>query len=117
MKTFQDNKGIVWRPIISVPTIIEICRDMDITFDLLKQPGKLNIGDLIDMLWYTCKYQAKINNISRETFFENLPIDRINDVVQCLIESAIDAFPQLKDLTGIPQNDPLPSQSTNPQTD
>lgn len=96
-KTFVDNQGREWRPVLDTPTTIKACRALDITVQQIINLT-LNVGDVIDLSWYMCRGQAEERKMSWDDFMTTaVTLDKIPDVITAVQEVLIEAFPSMKD--------------------
>ena len=94
---FEDNGGRTWLPELTTPIVMNASRKLGFTLgDLLEL--RLNLGDLIDVLWYTCQTQAEERKVSQQDFYEIVvTLDRLPEAVACLIGVIEQAFPKQAD--------------------
>lgn len=96
--TFVDSRGVEWTPQLTSPVLIEACRKCNVRLnDLLD--FSLNLGDLIDVLWYACREQAQERKMTRIDFYTvAVPTENLWPALMALGEVLRRSFPQMGDL-------------------
>lgn len=97
---FTDDKGERWTPVLTTPAIIKACRECGLTLESL-MTLKVNLGDMIAVLWYACEREAKARAVGYDSFWERIPPARLGDALKVLWNQVTEAFPELKDVEGI----------------
>lgn len=99
--TFKDALGVEWHPTLRALALIKICRTGQITIANLMDKN-VNVGDLIEALWYACEVEAEQRKITREDFLgERLGMKEVPEAIAALWAAIREAFPQLADIEGI----------------
>ena len=99
-KIFTDALGIEWHPCLSAMAIIKICRTGNMTIDSLMSQ-KINVGDLIEAVWFACEDEAQGRNVSKEEFLgKRLGVEQIGPAIQTLWASVQAAFPSVTQMGG-----------------
>ena len=94
--TFKDGEGRTWKPILTTPVVIDACRELQITISNLLELT-INVGDMIDLLWYTCRGQAAERKLTQEDFYADIPLRLLPDAVGAVMGVLQESFPQMKD--------------------
>lgn len=94
---FTDNLGLEWRPVLHALALIKACRQGGMTIERLTSMD-VNMGDLIETIWFACETEAIDRGINRETFLtKHVTVTEISSAVQALWDAVRVAFPQLED--------------------
>ena len=92
---FKDKNDLEWTPRMDTPALMESSRQLNLTLGKITSLD-LTIGDLVDLVWYCCKYQAKPRRITREEFLESVELAQIRQGVMCLFGAVQKAFPEVQ---------------------
>ena len=96
-KTFVDPMGRVWQPKLETLIVISACRAMDITVQKIMNMS-LNIGDMLDLLWWACKEQAMERQLSYEDFMTMaVPLAKLPEAITAMAELIEASFPGAAD--------------------
>lgn len=96
---FTDDKGERWTPILTTPAIIKACRECNVTLEALMSL-RINMGDMITVLWFACEREAKARGVGYDDFWERIPPARLGEALKVLWSQITAAFPELKDVEG-----------------
>lgn len=94
--TFKDEEGRAWRPILTTPILIDACRELRITISNLLEMS-INVGDMIDVLWYTCEAEATERHMTRDDFYHDVSLRKLPEAVGALMGVLKESFPQVGD--------------------
>ena len=97
--TFRDTQGREWVPQLTTPILIEACRKLNIRLNDVMD-FSLNVGDLVDVLWYACREAAQERKMTRIDFYEAIPPELLVGAMVALGHTMRKAFPQVGDLFG-----------------
>ena len=93
--TFTDEEGTEWRPRLTTQVIRESSQQSGLTVsDIMGL--RIPPHDIVNLIWYTCKAQAKGAKISYEKFMKRLdPLPVLLDAGVALVGSIDEAFPEM----------------------
>lgn len=96
MATFTDKDGRSWSPELNTATLIRACKRLDVEInDIMK--GELNVGNLIEALWYCCEKEANTRKMTQDDFWSAVTLDTLPDALVALMENCKAAFPKFGD--------------------
>jgi len=99
--TFEAG-GHVWTPKFTTPVIMRTCRALGLSVEGLTENaiGKINIADLIRVLFFSVAHEAEKRGVDEDAFLESIPPDELMAAFQVLFATVQKSFPQV-DLSGI----------------
>lgn len=118
VESFTDSSGTVWKPRITTPVLVETCRETGLTIANLMD-FNINIADLFEALWLSCRAQATELQVSKELFMERVTPDVLPLAFSCYWGKVAKAFPSMKfieKLQGGPVSDSGPLGSGKSKT-
>lgn len=92
--SFADNSGMVWSPRITTPVLVDTCRECGVTISMLMD-FNINVADLFEALWISCRNQATENKVSKELFMERVTPDILTQAFQAYWAKVSMAFPTM----------------------
>jgi hypothetical protein len=92
--SFKDKSGLEWTPLLECPALIDGCEACNITLDSFLS-FSANLGSLVRMLWYSCRYQAKPRGIKQDEFFARLGLVETREAMKALLANVGEAFPEV----------------------
>jgi len=103
MQTFTDNQGKSWSIEITVATVKELKRDLEVDLMTIAEQGDDLLGKLasdpvllVDALWVVCRDQAEADGIGDEAFAGRLGGDSLDEAIMALMEAIADFFPKAR---------------------
>lgn len=98
--SFLDALGMQWTPEFTTPVIKKTCQRLGVDLEALSNPTKMNIGNLIEFLWYSCEEQATERGIDEKEFYKRASPARLKNAGEALFSQVGAAFPGMKDMLG-----------------
>jgi len=95
---FVGGDDEVWSCRVTVNTLIEAARDLDISLADFNDIDHMNLGKLLGFVWYSVKEAAKVRRVTKAVFQnEILTFKNMNEAISALAEAIKSSFPQAED--------------------